>query len=364
MATTVSFLYSGVYIASDTLASIQNNIVDTDPSDRLDWLGLDPALRPLSIFYFLNGNDYIYLTGDVANNVYSGAGDDEVNGGDGNDTLFGAGGDDQLSGEIGDDVLNGWTGGDALFGGIGQDSLYGGTGDDALYGDAGNDRINGGTGGDEINGGDDNDTVYGEAGSDILFGGNGNDDVRGGSEDDAVFGGEGDDNLRGSEGEDFVFGDAGNDTVRGGLGDDYVGGGDGNDDLRGSYGDDELHGGLGSDLLAGGQGADTFYFEFASESGRVSAGVVSQDTIIRFESGLDVISLGDVFDRVSTPDDDPLVYLGVAAAFTAVGQLRLEQSGADTLVHVNTNSAFATSEMIIRLANLNAATLTVDDFGL
>lgn len=98
MPTNVIFPYSGVYVDSDRLVTTRNSVIDTDPSDRLEWLALDPLLRPATLTCFLSGNDIIYLSGNIANTVDAGAGDDEVRGGNGSDVLSGGAGDDWLSG--------------------------------------------------------------------------------------------------------------------------------------------------------------------------------------------------------------------------------------------------------------------------
>ena len=106
-----------------------------------------------------------------------------------------------------DDTLTGTDGAD--------DELYGGAGDDEISGMAGNDELHGGSGDDTISGGDGMDTLYGGSGVDYLDGGDGNDVIYGDQGDDVIIGGEGNDQLYGGEGADeFVFnlGD-GDDTV-------------------------------------------------------------------------------------------------------------------------------------------------------
>lgn len=69
------------------------------------------------------------ITGDdQANYLWSGAGDDILDGGAGNDELEGGAGDDTLMGGLGDDELDGWSGDDIYVGGEGSDVLYLGDG--------------------------------------------------------------------------------------------------------------------------------------------------------------------------------------------------------------------------------------------
>jgi Ca2+-binding RTX toxin-like protein len=341
MALQITFAYSGIIINGDDGSNIAGSVEDFDPEDNLMWLAIDPAERPASISYSLNGNDRIFMAGLFNNNVDAGEGDDTVNGGGGNDDLFGNSGDDSLDGGSGNDTMDGWTGSDFLFGNTGTDTLFGNVGDDILNGGGGDDFIFGGTG------------------SDDIFGDVGNDDIRGGQDNDSINAFDGDDSIRGGSGEDDLNGGIGNDVVRGQVGNDYVFGDAGDDDLRGGDGTDEVEGGAGADLLRGGEDRDAFYFASVADS--TSA---VRDTIGDFQTGLDNIDVIDVYDKPTTVENDALKFLGVAATFTVVGQIRLEQSGKDTLVHINTNSNFTTSEMVIVLQNVNANTVTADDFYL
>lgn len=93
----------------------------------------------------------------------------------------------------------GQTGPQTLNGGSGQtaDTLYGGPGNDNLDGKSGNDRLFGGSG---------NDNLSGSQGNDIIFGGSGADVIDGGPGDDQLTGGFGADNVTGGSGADrFIF---------------------------------------------------------------------------------------------------------------------------------------------------------------
>ncbi|MFA6789343.1 MAG: calcium-binding protein, partial [Arcobacteraceae bacterium] len=95
-------------------------------------------------------------------NVYGGAGNDDITG-DGNSNI--------------------------LKGGDGSDILRGIAGLNSLYGEAGADTIYAGTGNDFIDGGADNDTIYANAGENIIYGGSGVDTIFSGSGDDTIYGG-------------------------------------------------------------------------------------------------------------------------------------------------------------------------------
>ena len=262
-----------------------------------------------------DGDDTI--TGDANDNVvWSGPGNDTVNGGDGWDDLNGGFGDDVLNGGAGNDFLDGQEGNDILNGDANNDYLYGGDGDDILNGGAGNDTLDGGAGDDTLDGGTGVDMVSfgdtvlpvvidlaagtatgteigtntlsniedaeGGLGDDILIGDANANKLDGSSGDDILDGGAGDDTLYGSDGDDTVRfagalmpvtvdlsagtasgADTGNDTlfhiesVIGGLGDDTITGDANDNTLWGNAGNDTLTGGDGDDTLNGGSGNDT-----------------------------------------------------------------------------------------------------------
>ena len=103
---------------------------------------------------------------------------DVINGGDGNDSLFGAGGDDFLFGGNGNDFMRGGDGNDSLSGDAGADQLFGNNGNDGLSGGSSRDSLFGGAGNDSLNGGSDNDLLVGGSGRDAMTGGSGNDIFR------------------------------------------------------------------------------------------------------------------------------------------------------------------------------------------
>lgn len=342
MSLNVYFNYWGLYVGTaDQAVSLSGGVVDGDPSDNLNWLALLPDVRPTSITYTLAGNDIIQLTGSFSDFVQGELGDDQIFGGGGNDTLSGGAGDDMVMGDDGIDTVGGGAGDDVLFGGAGNDILDGSNGSDSLNGDEGDDFLDGYVGDDSLNGGTGDDTMLGRSGGDWLKGQDGDDIGKGGG------------------GDDEIYGDAGNDTLDGGLGNDSISGDDGNDTLRGSLGNDALTGGRGQDRLTGGGGGDEF--DYAAVSDSTSAAF---DTITDFQPGIDVIDMSAIDAKTSAPGNDGFRFLGVASAFTAAGQIRLVQQGADTLVLFNTNSTHGIAEMTIVLAHTDAKDVSAGDFVL
>lgn len=92
-------------------------------------LGGSETLRSIEAVYTGNGNDQI--NGDSFVNVLSGGGGkDTLSGGGDNDTLYGNAGNDTLEGGYGNDTLYGNEDGDILIGGDGADVMYGHSGAD------------------------------------------------------------------------------------------------------------------------------------------------------------------------------------------------------------------------------------------
>ena len=167
---------------------------------------------------------------------------------------------------------------------------------------------------------------------------------------DTVAGGAGEDQLLGGSQNDSLDGGADGDTVNGGVGDDTLLGGDGSDRLVGSAGDDVLLGGLGGDMLVGGAGADVFRFLAPAESARGGPG---RDTIRDFQPG-DRIDLSAIDANGALPGDPLFDFIGTAA-FTAPGQIRVLESGANTIVQVNIAGS-GLADMAIRLMGVHSLT--------
>jgi Ca2+-binding RTX toxin-like protein len=108
----------------------------------------------------------------------------------------------------------------------------------------------------------------------------------------------------------------------------FIGGGAA-DRLTGGAGDDIIFGGLGADQMVGNGGADRFLYTDTAQS-TISA----TDLIGQFASG-DVIDLSAI-DAIAGGGgaDDAFTFIGTAA-FTAAGQVRLVQNGAEWLLEAN-----------------------------
>ncbi|MGB8313618.1 MAG: hypothetical protein WCE69_03955, partial [Aestuariivirga sp.] len=156
------------------------------------------------------------------------------------------------------------------------------------------------------------------------------------------------DTFIGGTGADQFFGWGGNDSFDGGDGRDIIDGGAGNDTLNGAGGQDRLTGGLGNDI-----------FDFNGINGS-AAGSAKRDTIVDFEHASDKIDLFDIDANTGTSFNDAFTFIGTAG-FTGVGQVRVFQSGTDTIVQVN-NGGNTSPEMEIVLAGVNALSIDGLDF--
>jgi Ca2+-binding RTX toxin-like protein len=338
-----------------------------------------------------NGDDQMYISG------YTG-GDDILSGGAGDDRIYSGLGEDRIDGGADDDSLYGEAGDDLLIGGSGNDTVDGGADDDVIFGDAGNDTLIGGLGNDVIKGGADSDifvvqatgdgrdsydggsgidtldysalntavnltlkdgvttyqtdtienienviggsaadkltgntlanvltgnagddTLKGGAGNDMLIGGAGLDNLDGGADNDQLLGGLHDDVLRGAAGDDQLDGGEGHDDLDGGADNDTLFGGAGNDLLKGGAGDDVIEGGAGNDTLTGGGGFDQYMFNSLSD------GI---DTITDFKvSGASMDQLtfsASMFTNFSGDDAFDLIGSGFLRAVSGGGQTQIQ----------------------------------------
>lgn len=158
-----------------------------------------------------------------------------------------------------------------------------------------------------------------------------------------ISGTSGADTLRGTTGVDVIAGLGGNDSLKGLVGNDTLIGGDGDDYLEGNDGNDRLIGGNGKDTLKGSAGADTYVFNSVSEVG---------DTINDFRAD-DFIEIAGILQLPSGTE---------GAAAISGGYLRFTQSGADTLVEVDTDGA-AGNGGFLTLATLLATTASTVKAG-
>jgi Ca2+-binding RTX toxin-like protein len=131
-----------------------------------------------------------------------------------------------------------------------------------------------------------------------------------------------------------------------------------NNVIAGFGGDDWLVGGIRQDDLTGGSGADRFDFNLVADSGLGA----TRDRILDFTHLVDDIDLSTIDAVAATATNDSFVFIGTAG-FSAEGQIRAVQSGADTIVAMNTAGATG-GEMQLLLSNFTAATLTAADFVL
>jgi len=360
-------------------ATIGNNLAIAKIIDNDSPLPVVPVELPGS-----SGNDVIlgtaladlikgtagidYLDGRGGNDVLNGGlGDDFLVGGTGSDTAdysdataavkvslalltaqnTGAAGLDtlagieNLTGSAFKDVLSGDGLANVLTGGAGNDSLSGQGGIDSLFGEDGNDILDGGAGVDTMTGGIGNDIYIIDSLSDIVVEnvGGGSDTVKASFDLTITYAnvenlgllGSANLNATGDGGNNTLTGNSGNNILTGAGGQDKLLGLGGNDILMGGAGKDTLTGGLGSDELYGGSlDKDVFVYKLATESG---VGVGQHDTIHDFDAA-DQINLSGIDADAVSVGNQIFVNIG-SAAFTALGQMRIQVVGPDTLIQAN-----------------------------
>ena len=303
------------FSVSDSLVSR----IDIDAKCGDDLVGVTSSVQHPTSVTLGHGSDVAYVLGGPAR-VSGDAGDDLIVTGQHADRIGGGTGNDILLGGAGHDEIDGGRGVDGVAGGDGDDIIRGGDGNDIVLGDGPNfwpvpavaenmsaaDYLmrlgDHGSGHDNIDGGAGDDRIYSGHGNDLIFGGSGDDAIHSATGHDIVVGGAGDDSLSSGDGNDWVFGDGANalpavlpspenlipyvlrfSTVN--AGDDEIDAGLGHDIVLAGQGDDRIDGGRGNDYLLGGQGADW-----------VEAG--AGDDFVHGGEGIDVLFGGAGNDRM------------------------------------------------------------------
>jgi len=161
----------------------------------------------------------------------------------------------------------------------------------------------------------------------------------------------------GRGGQDVLTGAGGNDILMGGGDRDTLNGGAGDDVLNGGAARDRLTGGAGADTMTGGNADDVFVYTSTGDSGVLTG----RDVITDFDlAGDDTIDLSAIDANTTVGGNQAFTWQGTSA-FTAPGQIRVEQSGNDVLVHLNTD-ADNDPEMTIVLWQTTTAAMTSTDF--
>ncbi len=186
---------------------------------------------------------------------------------------------------------------------------------------------------------------------------------------DLLAGGDGADALDGGDGNDTVsyasaYGDVHVDLAAGMAYDDGSGasdtlvsierliGSEFDDTLIGTTGNNQITGGLGRDVMTGNGGTDTFILGAAEDTELTAA---TRDVIVDFASG-DRIDLSRVDgDAAAAGVNDFTAVLAAGSAFTAAGQLMLENG----VLYGNTDGD-AAAEFSIALTGV--ASISLADF--
>ena len=292
-----------------------------------DSIGVYNYIGNDSIFHFItaasfenityisgSGADDINFYGDASATIYSGAGNDAIEGGCGGDTMYGQGGADTLEGEDGNDTLYGGSGQDTLDGGEGIDTMYGGIGNDTYYVDEISDKV----------------VEYAKGGFDRVISTASYSLVANSqyietlvlSGDEAVRGtGNALNNtIKGTSEHNVLIGLNGNDTLYGFGGADTLNGGSGNDTLYGHSGIDTLIGGNGSDILNGGAGADSMYGGKGNDTYIVN---ISADKVMEYANqGTDLVKSSATFSLVANSQHIENLILTGKAAIDGTGNMQ------------------------------------------
>lgn len=149
------------------------------------------------------------------------------------------------------------------------------------------------------------------------------------------------------------------DVIEGGTLNDFLYGGSGRDTIRGGDGDDMIVGGSGADVLTGGLGADTFAFKLGSESAVGVADRIADFTSVAM-GGADLIDLGGVMAAAGLTG---LTLIGTDV-FSAAGQVRLVDLGADLAVDINLTGITGAEMRIVLTGVADVSMISVEDFSI
>ncbi len=168
--------------------------------------------------------------------------------------------------------------------------------------------------------------------------------------------------IGGSDDPALLVGGRGRDDLSGFGGSDQITGLGGADTLSGFGGNDVLNGGEGRDILSGGTGADTFQYGSWEDATKGSDPRQSSDTIIDFESGIDIIDLSALDASTAAAGNNDFTWQGAgvisASADGEVGVQTIDKPGIDddvTLVLVDMDSDIR-PEFMLRCQGLIAFT--------
>ena len=214
---------------------------------------------------------------------------------------------------------------DVLFTGAGNDEIQGGAGSDSIYAGSGNNIVDAGSGYDRIAVSKGNDIIDGGADVDIIdYSGdigardgveitlNDGVDVAADfrrianrRENDIITNIE---NIVGTGGNDILIGNNADNILLGDAGNDILDGGAGGDTLYGGAGDDILDGGAGSDTLHGGAGDDTFKFNEIIRFTHPVAGDSFVTTRFNGDEGKDTVDFSASFYTTTDNDGNEITY--------------------------------------------------------
>jgi len=206
-------------------------------------------------------------------------------------TLDGTAGNDNLSTQgmfwdIGQHV-KGYAGNDSIYSGYGDDTLEGGDGNDSITDRGGNNTIDGGDGDDGIGAYGANNLMNGGAGDDYISNYSGTATISGGDGNDNITSAEGNDSIDAGSGIDTVSSGAGNDTISGGAGNDSLAGGNGNDTylFNTGFGLDTIdeHNTTGQDLISFGAGINA--------SDAIFTGSSNNNLVVHFNNSTDQVTV-------------------------------------------------------------------------
>lgn len=294
---------------------------------------------------------FTVLTGNAADTLTTGAGNDLIRAGDGANTITAGQGRNIIYGGEDADTITALDGGNCVVAGNGANTVT--TGD-------GNDTVSGGTGADTVTTGGGNDIVTARGGADTISLGSGNDRMTvdysatttsvsntligslasgysgilaDGGLNTITFTGNENFTITTGSGADVLTTGGGRDVLYGGVGNDILSSGAGKDTLVGGAGTDVLTGGTGADVLTGGSGADQFVFLSLADSPTNA----TRDRVTDFQRSADKFNLSAIDADPDMAGDQAFSFLGGGAFTGDGGEVRYTRSGGNTFISADTD---------------------------
>ena len=288
---------------------------------------------------------YTVLTGDSADTLTFGGGNNYLDTGEGVSTIVLGNGDNTVLSGDGADTITVGTGNNNIAAGDGVNTIVAsgvGFGDNIISGGTGADTISVGHGNNHITGGEGVDTgldtFVAGSGDNCIDGGDGaKNAITVGNGNNYLLGGDGIDVITAGNGNNFIDAGEGLNAVTAGTGDNYIVVGDSDDVVTAMGGDNNIQTGDGTNAVTAGTGNDVVETGIGNDTVTVGTG----ENIVKVFGGTDVLTAGADHDRliVDYSAYDTTVVSAITGAVTFGGTIGDVTFTSFDEFHITTGSA-------------------------